>query len=136
MKRFLSAVALSVLCFTIAVQANPIDVITPPSDDATEAQWDVFSKNLVSALNSDNEGVRNSAMRLVIQYHSKVNVKDAMITVMRIYNNSDSENVRRMAVLTLSKMNSNYAMNYLKLSEKYERSESVQRTIKAVLGTV
>lgn len=133
MKRLFLLVALPVISFVIVAQATPRQDLTPPSDKTSAVQWDFFSKNLVNALNSDNEGVRNTAMRLVIQYYGKVDVKDAMITVMGIYNNSKSENVRRMAVLTLARMNSNYAMNYLKLSEKYERSEVVQHTIRAIL---
>ena len=47
--------------------------------------WDRLSENLVYAIQSDNPGVQQAAMRLVIQYADKVDVTDAVNDLMYIY---------------------------------------------------
>lgn len=99
-----------------------------------EAQWKRFSTNLVDALKSEHDGVQQTAMRYVIQYKDQVNVSDAAFDVMKIYRNDADDNKRRMAVVTLGNMNSDWAIAFLERSEPFEKSEMVARTIRAILA--
>lgn len=99
-----------------------------------KAQWGQFSKNLVRAFKSSNEGVMQAAMRYIIQYSDNIDVTDAVFDVMRIYRNDSDSNRRRMAVVTLAHMNSDWAIAFLKRSAQFEKSEVVVSTILAVLA--
>ncbi len=96
--------------------------------------WKTFSTNLIHALRMDNDGVRMAAMQYIIRYNDKLDVSVAAVDVARIYRNHDDDNVRRMAVVALSQMNSSWALGYLRLSAHYEKSETVRHTIQAVVA--
>lgn len=98
------------------------------------ATWEAFSTNLVHALTMDNDGVRVAAMQYIIHYGDKLDVGAAVFDVMRIYRNHNDDNVRRMAVVALSRMQSDGAIGFLRLSLEYEKSEIVRHTIQAVVS--
>ena len=99
----------------------------------SKAAWSAFSKNLVNALKSDHDGLREAAMRFVIQYGDRVEVQAAVFDVMRIYRNHDDQKLRRMAVVTLGHMNSDWAISFLRLSAAYESSDALRHTIRSVV---
>ena len=76
--------------------------------------WDQVSENLVNALQSDNPGVQQGAMRLVIQFSDKVDVSDAINDLMHIYRYSENTKERQLALVTLHKIGSEYAMDFAK----------------------
>ena len=98
------------------------------------ATWKAFSTNLVHALKMDNDGVKVAAMQYVIRYGDKLDVGAAVFDVMRIYRNHKDDDVRRMAVVALSRMQSEGAIGFLRLSVEYEKSETVRHTIQAVVA--
>ena len=98
------------------------------------ATWKAFSTNLVHALKMDNDGVKVAAMQYVIRYGDKLDVGAAVFDVMHIYRNHKDDQVRRMAVVALSRMQSRGAIGYLRLSMEYEQSEIVRHTIQAVVS--
>ena len=100
-----------------------------------EAQWKRFSTNLVEALKSEHAGVQQTAMRYVIQYNDQVSVSEAVFDVMKIYRNDTDDNRRRMAVVALGNMNSDWGIAFLERSEPFEKSEMVAQTISAVLAS-
>jgi hypothetical protein len=100
-----------------------------------EAQWKRFSTNLVEALKSEHAGVQQTAMRYVIQYNDQVSVSEAVFDVMKIYRNDTDDNRRRMAVVALGNMNSDWGIAFLERSEPFEKSEMVAQTIRAVLAS-
>lgn len=118
----------------------------PDENDAIEAlqasarsanskvDWTQFSTNLVEALQSSHDGLQQAAMRLVIRHGDNLDVAAAVFDVMRIYRNGDKENLRRMAVVTLANMNSDWALEFLKRSVRFERSKNIRKTIQAVLA--
>ncbi|MFQ5569050.1 MAG: hypothetical protein ACE5G0_05210 [Rhodothermales bacterium] len=142
MKRITTLLALVALCATLATAsyADPGDkdkknntkLEAPKTADA--AQWEAFSGNLVHALQSDHEGLKLSALQLVIQYGEKVDVDGAVFDVVRLYRDHKNEGVRRMAVVAMGKMQNEWAMDFLKRSERFEKSAPVLQTIQAVLA--
>lgn len=143
MKRFtqLLAVVLMVFATTATVQANPeindeLTVETLKQNEANfvkKEQWQGFSKNLVVALKSENEGLQVAAMGMVIRYGEQVNVKNAVFDVMSVYRNHENEDMRRMALVTLGQMESKWAMDFLSRAERFEKSETLRHTIQAVV---
>lgn len=105
-----------------------------PAATMTVEQWNSFSGNLVEALASHHDGLQNGAMRLALQYPDQVNIRPAMIDLMRIYRNHPDVNVRRLAAVTMGSTGSQLAINYLRLHVEFEKSEVVKRTILAVLS--
>ena len=77
---------------------------------------------------------QNHPMKHVIRYGKNVEVEEAVFDVMRVYRDGDNENLRRMAVVTLSNMKSDWAIKFLERSERFEKSDAVQQTIRAVLA--
>ncbi len=138
MKRFTSLMAALVVALGLTGSA----FATPPMNIADQgepssisaAEWQVFSKNLVQALQSDHEGMQQAAMRLVIQYGDKVDVQAAVFDVMRLYRDHEDEQVRRLAVVTLGQMNNKWAIRFLERSIEFEKSDTVRHTIESVVS--
>ena len=151
MHRIATFIALFALVLTLAPDA----LASPETDDVRKARteagalaalstseaaaseaatWKRFSKNLVHALRMDNDGVRVAAMQYIIRYNDRLDVGEAAVDVMRLYRNHTDDNVRRMAVVALSRMQSDSAIGFLRLSRNYEKSEVVRKTINAVVN--
>ncbi|GIV57464.1 MAG: hypothetical protein KatS3mg042_0377 [Rhodothermaceae bacterium] len=99
----------------------------------SKAAWKVFSENLVVALQSDHDGLREAAMRYVIQYNDRVDVRAAVFDVVRLYRDHDNDGLRRMAIVTLGHMDSDWAISFLRLSEDFEQDGALKHTIRAVI---
>ena len=99
-----------------------------------ETQLQIFSKNLVNALKSDHEGLKAAAMGMVIRYGDQVNVKEAVIDVMHVYREHESESMRRLAIVTLGQMNSNMAIAYLERALQFEKTPALRQTMQAVVA--
>lgn len=104
---------------------------TANAQTKANVNWDLFSENLVHALKSDNAGLRHSAMQLVIRHGENLNVRDALFDVVHIFRSNKDRNVRLLALAAISKMNSNWAMYFLKRSLKFEKDPVVQRHVLA-----
>jgi len=111
-------------------------IINATSALATERKmdWDILSQNLVNALKSDNPGLQQSAMRLIIQYANHIHVEAAVFNVMRLYRQSDDSKVRQLALVTLHKIGNAHAMDFVKRNLKYETDEKMIRLSNAVLN--
>jgi hypothetical protein len=113
-----------------------IMIINATSAFATErnVNWDTVSENLVSALQSDNPGLQQSAMRLIIQYADKLDMDDAVMEMMVIYRFSDDRKMRQLALVTLHKIGSEYAIDFIKRNLKYEADEKIIKLSNAILN--
>lgn len=78
-----------------------------------DTNWNDFSANLEKALKTDNLGLQQSAMRLVIKYGDKVNVNNAMSNVLELYLFNQDKEVRELALLTIYRMDSKKAIQLL-----------------------
>ncbi len=140
MRKSMTLPAMILLAFSVVstVQAAPAkgdaDVATISHSYSPETQLQIFSKNLVNALKSDHEGIKATAMGMVIRYGDQVDVKDAVIDVLRVYREHESESMRRLAVVTLGKMNSGMAISYLERAVQFEKSPALKQTMQAVIA--
>lgn len=103
------------------------------TSSAGNVDWDQFSVNLVKALKSDNIGLRQSAMNLVIKYSDKLDVNDAVFDVTKVFRSSNNEKERQLALITLYKMQNNWSMDFLKRHMKYEKNETIKHQIQAIV---
>ncbi|MEJ2634337.1 MAG: hypothetical protein P8184_03470 [Calditrichia bacterium] len=99
------------------------------NDQAQERKvnWDAFSKNLVMALATPNEGLQQSAMQMIIRYSDNLNVDGAIFDIVRIFRNHKNPQVRRLAMVTIYKMQHGWAMDFLKRNLKFEKDETIRK---------
>lgn len=95
--------------------------------------WGHVSKNLVKALASDNDGLRQSAMILIVRHADKLRVNDAVYDVMHTYRHHKDEKVRKLALATLHQMQSKWAMGFLRMDLKFQENERLRRMVIAIL---
>ncbi len=101
--------------------------VSAQSADLSDADWDAFSKNLVVALKSENPGIQQSAMQLVIKYQGQLDVKDALFDVMHMFRYHESTRVRQLALVTILSMNSRWAVDFLKRQRQFEDDPIIKR---------
>ena len=121
----------------LGIQTNAtIEDLVANAPSLTESQWNDYARNLEAAISSDNSGIRTAALRLIIAYSEHLDLSsEATVDVMRLYREGETDQIRRMAVVSLSQMNSPAAMGFLRLSADFEQSEAVKSTILAVLNS-
>ena len=98
-----------------------------------EIDWKHVSKNLVKALASENDGLRQSAMVMIVRHGDKLRVNDAVYDVMHIYRTHKDERVKQLALATLHKMESKWAMGFLRVDLRFQESEKLRRMVLAIL---
>lgn len=91
----------------------------------TEADWTAFSKNLVRALGTPNEGLQISAMSMVVRYGENLDVNNAVFDVVRIFRNNKNPKIRQLALVTLYKMQNKWAVDFLKRNLKFEKDKNI-----------
>jgi hypothetical protein len=110
--------------FVLAIAATVV-----ASDKYDDVDWTAFGENLSKALESDNDGIRCSALQQIIAYHDHMNLKDAVIPVLRIYRNHPNLQTRRLALTTLPLTDHNFAISYLKRAVRFEKSPVLKKQI-------
>jgi hypothetical protein len=95
--------------------------------------WEAISENLVVGIQSGNPGVQQAAMRMVIQHPQKLDVDEAINDLMHIYRFNDDTKMRQLALVTLHKINNEYAMDFAKRNLKFENDEKVLKLSQAAL---
>ena len=98
-----------------------------------EINWKLVSKNLVRALASENEGLQQSAMEIFVRHADRLDINAAVYDVMRVYRNHPSPRVRKLALVTLYKMQNKWAMEFLKLDLRFQDDETLKRMVAAIL---
>lgn len=124
MKKLIIIFLVNVFCLTFLYAGN---------SENSKDKWEIFSQNLVTSLKSDNPGVRQSAMLLIIEYSDKINVQDGVLDVMRTFRNSKDTNLRKLALITLYKMKSDWAIDFLKMHQKFEDNNDIKNTIASIV---
>ncbi len=103
--------------------------------EKSEAYWNKFSKNLVHALKSENTGVKQSAMQMVIRFKDHVDVDEARFAVMDVFKKSNNRQERQLALMTLYAIGHTLDMGYLERYVSFEEDAVVKRQIAAILVT-
>ena len=94
-----------------------------------KVNWKLVNKQLVHSLKSQNETIQQCAMQCVIAWSEWVNVDDAVFDVMRIFRYHEDQKVRQMALMTLYKMNNDYARDRMKMFIKFEDNPKIKRSL-------
>jgi hypothetical protein len=107
-----------------------------PTPEVTwkKADWDAFSQNLVVGLATDNDGLRASALQMIIRYGENLDVRAATFDVVKIYRSHPDERMRRLAAVACPRLNDAWAMSFLRMSEPFEGSDTVLHTVRALLA--
>ncbi len=124
MKRFAIFVILIQLCFASTVWSRD-------QDDKTN--WDLFSKNLVKAIQNKNLGLKISALQHVIHHKDNINVDRAVIDIVRLYRSHKDDRVRQLALVTLHAMENDWAIGIIKRDFRFEKSPQIKRIMLAIL---
>jgi len=93
---------------------------------ASQTDWQQFSKALVKAAKHDNHGVRLGAIQQIAIYGSHLDVDDAVFEVVGVYRNSKSDNERILALSALGKMDNAWAIDFLSRSVPFEKSKRIR----------
>ena len=120
---YLSALALLLMIINTA----------PAQTTERNIDWDLISENLVAGIQSDNPGVQKAAMRLVIHPADNLNMDDAVLDMMRIYRFNDDTKMRQLALVTLHKIGSEYAMDFAKRNLAFETDEKILKLSQAAI---
>ncbi len=129
MKKYKVTIYLVALAFMLMI----INTATAQNTDRN-IDWEIVSENLVNAIQSDNPGLQQSAMRLVIQFSDYVDADEALLDMMRLYRFSDDSKVRQLALVTLNKIGSEYAMDFARRNLEYETDEKIIKLSNACLN--
>ena len=92
-----------------------------------KVNWEAFSTNLVVAIKSNHPGLQESAMQRIIQYSESLNVTDAVYDIALVFRFDKNSQMRRLAMVTLSKINTDQSLDYLCQYLKYEDNPSVHK---------
>jgi len=96
-------------------------------------QWELASKNMVEGLKNGNEGLKQSIMQNIIRYSDSLDVNEALFDILSIYRDHENEGMRQLALITLYKMKSQWALSFLERAIKFEKSEKIRKSICAIL---
>lgn len=119
-----------VVLFTVSLLAA-----TNANAQDRQVNWEAFSKNLVVALGSDNEGLQLSAMGMVIRYADQLDVKDAAWDVLKVFKTSKDRRIRRLAMVTLYHIKHDNAMYHLKRLLAFEGEEGIREHLGTIVNT-
>lgn len=110
-------------------------LLTAGSSSAQEKEidWKRVSKNLVRALASGNDGLRQSAMDFFIQHADKLDIDAAVYDVMHVYRNHKDEKVKKLALVTLYKMQNKWAIEFLKVDLRFQDSAELKHLVAAIV---
>jgi hypothetical protein len=128
-------VAVVLATFVLAILAIPVSAQEMDRDTLlTGAQWEAFNKSLVSAVVSDNEGVKEGALVQIAHYGDYMEFPELTVfEVMRLYRDSDDPKIKRLAVVALGNMGSRWAIEFLDMLAPYEEDETIRKTMESVV---
>lgn len=130
MRHSIPTLTVVLLLATPALADPPLD---PPAPDASAAEWATFSENLVHALATGNDGVKAAVLQHIICYSGRLDVDDAQFDVVRIYRSHPNIRMRRLALVAIGHLGSNWAIGFLRMSDAFEPDPVLRATLRAVV---
>ena len=94
--------------------------------EGRKVNWNAFSTNLIVALKSNHRGLQESAMQRIIRYADSLDVAGGVYEIAMIFRFDDNPQMRRLAMVTLSKINTDYSLSYLCQYLKFESNPSIR----------
>ena len=95
--------------------------------EGRKVNWEAFSTNLIVALKSNHPGLQESAMQRIIRYSDSLDITDAVYDIALIFRFDSNPGMRRLAMVTLSKINTDHSLGYLCQYLKYEDNSSIRK---------
>ena len=106
MKKFIN-LTMIVLVMSSIVLAND-------GENYSKDHWKIFTKNLVVGLKSDNHGVQQASMVLILRYKDKLDLNKTVFPLIDIYRKDPNERMRQLATVALFYTQNKWAENYLR----------------------
>jgi hypothetical protein len=103
------------------------------SNASAADEWNSFSDNLIQALRSDNDGLKASAMQMIIKHEGKLWVHEAAYDIYVIFREHENVKMRQLALVTLYKMQNDWFLASLKDELEREPSPAIRHQILAIL---
>ena len=126
MKRVVTCLVIFALSLVV-IGANPVY-------SQENVNWVSFSKNLAANLASENTGVKQSAMQLIIKYSDKLELDDdSIFELVRVYRWEKDVKYRQMALVTLHSLKDKWAIEFIKQSYNFEYDPVLKHTIAAMV---
>ena len=126
MKRVVTCLVIFALSILV-IGANPVY-------SQENVDWVSFSKNLAANLASENTGVKQSAMQLIIKYSDKLELDDdSIFELVRVYRCEKDVKYRQMALVTLHSLKDKWAIEFIKQSYNFEYDPVLKHTIAAMV---
>ena len=91
--------------------------------------WKIFTKNLVVALKSDNDGLKQAAMVQIIRYKDKLNLSKTIFPMVDIYEKNSNEKIRELATTALFYTENKWGENYLRENFENEKNPQIKHLI-------
>lgn len=134
MKRF-NSLGAAVLLISVFFSANFALAYQPliPGERIT-INSTTFSKNILTALDSENDGLKISAMQQVLKYKDLIDINKSAVALMRIYRSSKYEKVRKLALVAIHSIQNDWALGILKRDLYFEKSPAIKDLMIAVLN--
>jgi len=101
-----------------------------------DVDWDKFSASIEVALKSENTGLKQSAIHMLYKYTEYLNVENAVNEVMEEYVYSKDPQTRKLAVVTLYKMQDDWALALLKSNNRFEKDASIKESVDSIVNAV
>ena len=99
-----------------------------------KTDWDSLSLSLIKAIKSGSPGLQQSAMQHIIQHTDKLDTEECVNTIGRIFCYSTNKAERRLALVTLGKINSLKSMAYIYQGMITENDKSIRKQGCCILG--
>lgn len=87
---------------------------------------EAVSENLLNGVNSQNQGLQVSSAHLLGEFE----VQNAVIPLLRVFNNTNSEGVKIAAALSLLKIGDSRGIKAIEFASKYDDSQRVKNMCK------
>ncbi len=103
------------------------------SNASASDEWNTFSDNLVQALRSDNDGLKASAMQMIIKHEGKVWVHEAAYDVYVIFKEHENVKMRQLALVALYKMQNDWFLDSIKDDFNEESDPAIRHQLLAIM---
>jgi len=131
----LTAVAVMLFAATDAA-ADPPGLILQTDEAArlTATEWVAYSHRISDALASENDGLRQAALRMTVLYADNLNLdRRDTIEMFRVFRDHPNDRMRRLAVVALCAQDDHWGIEMLARSYRFEDNPGVKYQIAATL---